>query len=159
MNLLSVQLQSLQRKIILRFDHALYMATHFSQNMVPLLSRCTGQNICLLRGAEAWILLGNDSRFVCGTMKTMGYKPTRAVFSSDQSPEGVSNNRSFWIFYDRRPKEMCITDRDRFQNCNISFQTLQQHFTLLPVSWAYYLCTFQITLILFCSSQSCLLPT
>ena len=32
--------------------------------------------------------------------------------------------------------------KNRFQNCNISLQALQQHFTLVPVSQAYCLHTF-----------------
>ena len=48
MNLLLVQLKSLQRKSIMRFDCALYMAAYFNQNMVPLRSGCTRQHICLL---------------------------------------------------------------------------------------------------------------
>ena len=37
-------------------------------------------NVCLLRFTKAWILLGNISRLVCGTIKTMGHKTTRTVF-------------------------------------------------------------------------------
>ena len=35
------------KKSIVCFDHALDMATYFSQNMVSLWSRCTGQHVCL----------------------------------------------------------------------------------------------------------------
>ena len=103
MNLLSVQLESLQRKGIMRFDSALYMATYLSQNMVPLQSGCTGQHVCLctgqhvclctgqhvclctgqhvclLRWTEAWILSGNNSRLVHGTKKIIGHETTRTV--------------------------------------------------------------------------------
>ena len=72
MNLLSVQLKSLQRKIIMCSDSALYAATYFSQNMVPQQSGCTGQQVCLLHWTEAWILLGNNSRLVSGTIKICG---------------------------------------------------------------------------------------
>ena len=80
MNLLSVQLYSIQRKSTQCFDSALYMATYFSQNIVPLRSICTGQHVCLLHWTGAWILLGNNSRLVHSTMKTMGHKTTRIVF-------------------------------------------------------------------------------
>ena len=72
---------------------------HFLQpNMVPLQSRCAGQNVCLLHWTEAWILLENNSKLVCGTIKTTGPETTRTVFKSDQGPEGAWNNLSFGIF-------------------------------------------------------------
>ena len=38
-----------KKKSTMLFDHALYMATYFSQKMVPLPSECTGHYVCLLR--------------------------------------------------------------------------------------------------------------
>ena len=79
MNLLSVQLWSPQS--IMLFDHALYMATYSSQNMVPLRSGCTCQHPCLSRWPEAWIQWVYKGRPVCGIIKTMGHKTTRTVIS------------------------------------------------------------------------------
>ena len=96
-NLLLVQLQCLQRKSIMCFDHAPSMAPYFSQNNVPLQSGCAGQHISLLHWTEAWILCGNNSRFACSIIKTVGHKITRTVFSSDQGPEGSWNIQSCGI--------------------------------------------------------------
>ena len=79
MNLLSLQLQSLQS--IMRFDCALHVATYFSQNIVPQQSGCTCRHLCLLHWPEAWIQRKNNSRLVHGIMKTMGHETTRTVVS------------------------------------------------------------------------------
>ena len=80
MNLLLVQLYSRQRKSMMCFDHALYMATYFSQHIVPLQSGYTVQHVCLLHWTKAWILFGNNCRLIRSTIKTTGYETTRTVF-------------------------------------------------------------------------------
>ena len=86
MNLLSVQLLSLQR---MRFDRALNITTYFSQNIVPLQSRCTGQHICLLHWTKTWIFLVNNSRLVRGTEKRWDMRPSELCFNQTKVLRGV----------------------------------------------------------------------
>ena len=97
-NLLLVQLQCLQRKSIMCFDRALYMAAYFSQTMAPLWSGCTGQHICLLCWSEAWILLGNNSRLVCGAIKNNGPGDHQNCIFIRPRSWGGFEQLAFWDF-------------------------------------------------------------
>ena len=57
-----VWLYSLQR--VLRFDDAMCMATYFSQNTVPIPSRCACQHFCALTMLCAWPLTSAKTRFL-----------------------------------------------------------------------------------------------
>ena len=102
----------------MHFDCATYMATYFSQNMVPLPSRRTYQHVCSLCWLEVWIWWETIA----------GHKVTRTVFSWDQGPDGVWSNHlkknsiSLWL----------ETNRNVHQ-----WETQEQRFSLpvITITW------------------------
>ena len=72
-------------------------------------------------------------------VKTLGVFLDSSLTMSKQ----VSNLIMLHLFLKKKKKNTLASNETEniFQNCNVSLQTLQQHFTLLPVSQAYCLYT------------------
>ena len=88
----------------MHFDHALYMATYFGQNMVPLQSGCTAQMYVFYASPRlefCWEILADWS---AAPYKQWDIRPPELYFNWTKALRDLNR------FCDQRLTEICITE-------------------------------------------------